>query len=486
MVKRLAIVGTGLSGWATARGILACNPNVEITFFHKNSEELIDKEKSARNKKSKSHIEFSRVNSIQYRRFGKKRILKLPDNSGISGWAKYWGATVESSKYLIEYLENLDELHSLENFEEFAKLFPTIERNLVVSKKNLDTFNVSDPIAHLLLKYDEVRCSDFQISPSRLAIYTKNFTKEEGCIECGKCLSGCPTNQIFETEKLIKDLFEKDDRIMVCQSTIEYIEKTLDGKYELKILESDKISYEPFDLIVIAAGAHDTISILAKSGYITNARFSESRMIFIPLIKFKPILRKLNNSSKITLSEAFYKQFKFGKIEVAGQIYSINPQILELKFPKIVNKSKILRNFFHRHFLVMMLFLPDDGYSFVHYDHSLKQFLVRNNKSIKYFKPAIRELKHNFRKLGYYAFISRFLLQPSGLSYHYGKGEYYHHAHSEFNSIVDTDYKLTRAITSDDIYISSVLNLREAIPGPITSYSLLGSYSLGKKLGINL
>jgi hypothetical protein len=304
---KIAIVGSGPSGWATAHKLIELG--FEITLIDSALGESDTHNLSKEQSSSKLSKKLYFGSDLPYRRFPFGPELIEIDVNPISsftsgGLSLVWGATmlpyckadtgdwpfdisILDSKFRelsmrIPITGNSDQLDAA-----YGKFFS--RRGIFPSQR--------------ILQFMERACkhqrADSLIGLSRLAVETgtKDFS---GCNYCNQCINGCPSNFIWNSKGIGTIGEHLKMRVLKLVEMDDFV------KVEGLGLNGELISDLCFDKVFLAVGCIESFRILANSGVVgDSAVLKDSATFFLPLIAF-PMLGA-SKSNSFGLSQCFIR-----------------------------------------------------------------------------------------------------------------------------------------------------------------------------------
>ncbi len=405
----------------------------------------------------------------------------FPSNLLVGGWSNLWGATIlpwcESALKNLFGTTELNKYYDLiGDFLEYQAESDNLEPEYKLFGKTHKRETISEIGETLIKRSDNNQNKDFVIGKSRLAINALSEDFNQGCIECGECLTGCPYGHIMNSRTYFQKKTEIKIRILYNCFVVRLIDENY-IKIEYKDSKNNILIHDQINLIFIATGTMKTAELISRSFNITDIYTKETPMVLIPGFYFG--LKKWGQSKVqgISLSEMFIqsKQNKEG-VDSAGQIYSLNKQIIKIILPKIFQYivPRVLLN----KFIVIMFFVKSRKYGYIKVtgediDINLKKY----SKNI--FKPEIKKLKKYFISMKFILVFSKFFIQRSGHSYHYGG--LYVKRNENYEEIVDCNGKIMLT-ESPRIKVVDGSTLKNPEPGPVTYTIMANSLRITKSI----
>jgi hypothetical protein len=119
-MKRIAVVGGGLSGFAGVRGLIDSSLTCEITIFdHPNTVKMVEIDQDIN--LAKSHVQNGEMDAILHSS-GENPVNHLPSSKIMGGWSNYWGATVMPWNESAISAANIDVISLHESYNAIGEL----------------------------------------------------------------------------------------------------------------------------------------------------------------------------------------------------------------------------------------------------------------------------------------------------------------------------------------------------------------------------
>jgi len=142
---------------------------------------------------------------------------------------------------------------------------------------------------------------------SRVAVRSDGSGRDQPCMYCGLCLSGCPYRLIYSSSQTLESLLSSDRLRYIPGSVVERIEKNGSGLRVLGHHASDnsRFSYEA-GRVMLAAGVLPTAKIALESlgVYDSPVRLLDSQYFIIPMMQLRKA-GSIGQERLHTLSQAF-------------------------------------------------------------------------------------------------------------------------------------------------------------------------------------
>lgn len=195
-----------------------------------------------------------------------------------NGLSTSWGSAVLpfsniEQKYFPFDLNDLKKYYStfLRNVNYVANEDSLTKRFCILKKPNF-SHEIDNDVNLILKKFETNKTfnKEFISGKSRLLV---NFSKINGCVKCGQCMSGCFYDHIYKPEIELNSLIEKKSIEYLSNVFVDsFIEKN--GKVEVRYYDNynkEKTIY--CDKLILAAGALNTTIIHAKSYGLLDYKF---------------------------------------------------------------------------------------------------------------------------------------------------------------------------------------------------------------------
>ena len=302
---------------------------------------------------------------------------------------------------------------------------------------------------------------------SRLAIAALNSDSTIGCISCSKCLDGCKYHHIFNTGRAI-EILEKDfgpSRIKIVRDRFISL-VSINQKKKIDLIDDLDCVFQDFDFVYIAAGVFGSAALLQRSSLISEVKASETPMTIVPSFLFRKFQKK---DTGVSLSEIFMCQTIDGELSSAGQIYSLNEQLLKivLKKYKISKLKSFIPRYLRSRILLCMFFIPPNNESEfqVTRDKSLSRVEFTGKYRYQMFRKELKKYSRAMFAMGFWTLPVINFPQSKGSSYHYGCLS---NTNSTSEKLFRLDGSLTNLPSSVKIFCVDGSSLVKLEPGPIT------------------
>ena len=505
---RIAIVGSGPSAWASALALSkSSRTDFKVTIFEANQE-------------NNPKLEMARPNSLKVNSLYKETSINygeedtetkimnemspsidgLPNNLIPGGWSNIWGATIlpwsenyftrhsiSMTEMQYSYSEILSHIPYQGESDFLAMDFPLYSQPNSRAKISTFSENFLENFENCSSVQTETKIS---LGKSRLAISPLSDLQTLGCVQCQKCLSGCPYGHIFNSWNALTKLIAKDERFeMKVASYVRRI--TLENRETfLETFDSTSAvkSKEVFDKVFIGAGIIQTGRLLQRSGLLGTFWIEETPLIYLPVLvrNWKWRARKLTGA---TFSELFIVGSKKKDHYAFGQIYSLNTQIIQLlnsRFRFMSPILPILKNI-SANFGIIMLFVKSDDEQ-IRFDSNHVGAIdqnIRNSRSRwKDLKGDLAIFQKSMRTMKIHPIITKYLLQKVGASYHFATIKTTNKS-GYLESVVNTNGQIKNWMNPKEDFSSIRLIDSSALPGiepgPITLTVMANSFRITSK-----
>lgn len=505
---RIAIVGSGPSAWASALALSkSSRTDFKVIIFEANS-------------KNNPKLEIAQLNSLKVNSLYKETSINLggvdtktktlnqmspsmdglPNNLIPGGWSNIWGATILPwpEQYFKSNSIPMKEMRS--SYSQILSHIPhqgesdLLEADFPLFSEPISRAKVSTFAENFLENFE--RSSNLPTDPkislgkSRLAISPLSDFQDLGCIQCQKCLSGCPNGHIFNSWNALTKLIAGDGRFELRAAT--YVSAiALEGReaiLETSNLSSGLKSKEVFDGVLIGAGIIQTGRLLQRSGFLGTFWIEETPLIYLPvLVRNRKML--VRTSTGASFSELFILGSK-EKVNFAfGQIYSFNTEIIQLLRSRFKFMSPILPILkrMSANFGVIMLFVKSSDEQ-IRFEPNCAGLIDQN---IRNTEQKWRDLKRDLtlfqmtmRKMKIYPIISKLLLQKVGASYHFATIKTTNKS-GDHEGIVNINGEIKNWINTKKDFSSIRLIDSSALPGiepgPITLTVMANAFRITSK-----
>jgi hypothetical protein len=270
----------------------------------------------------------------------------IAGSAAFGGWSNVWGATVSQyTKWGLSHWRTKSSKMTLaykfleENIPQF-KLTASDDEEWNSNKSDSQRV-IPEIFAHKIVKFINDR--KYTMSASNLAVNSFSHSQDLGCNQCGKCLSGCPSDHIWSTRAAFKDLFEKYSTNYVGSIWVESVRESNDKVFVCGKDINGQSFEKDYNLVFLGLGALQTAPLLLRSKVARDPVVLRDSAMFIQPFstrRFKKIDTALN---RISLSDAFISSTSIHSENATpdffAQLYGITQNLLDL----IYKESLILR-----------------------------------------------------------------------------------------------------------------------------------------------
>jgi hypothetical protein len=295
---KVAVIGSGPSGWIAAKKLIELGHDVTVLDSALVESDPYRKEDSRGSSSLSKKLFFG--SDLPYRMFPTGNSPIAQGVNPISSFARgglslVWGATMlpycsaDTSKWPIE-ISNFNS-----RYTEIAKYVPITGNSDGLSRVYGDFISrrgilPSTRVVKFLEGCNRTPTKTIHVGLSRLAVETGK-DEIKGCVYCNKCIGGCPTNQIWNTQAPISGVSYikmRVTRLAEDDSGVTVEGYRIDGT---KSLENS------FEKIFMACGPIETFTILAASGLVVDqALLKDSATFFLPMVALPRLGNAKNNS----------------------------------------------------------------------------------------------------------------------------------------------------------------------------------------------
>lgn len=304
---RIAVIGSGPSGWSATRTLTRLGHEVTVIDSALIESDPIENERKETVSTLNRKLYFG--SDFPYRNFPSGPTLASNEVNPIFSFARgglslVWGATM--LPYCKEDTEHWPlNISTLENrFLELSKQIPITGATDGLSYAYGNFYSrrgilPSGRIVRILENFKKIKSPEVQIGLSRLAVETGTHGVD-GCVYCNKCITGCPSNFIWNS---------KDSNFEAKYLKLRVIKlKELSSGIEIEAvdLHGKPSTLNNFEKVFLASGPLESFRILASSNIVKeNGILKDSATFFLPLLAL-PKLGKLQQNS-FGLSQLFIR-----------------------------------------------------------------------------------------------------------------------------------------------------------------------------------
>ena len=316
---RIAIIGSGPSAWASALALSkSSRTDLKVTIFEANNVKSPKIETpQLKTLKVNSLYKESSINygsedtETRVLNESSPSIKGLPNSLIPGGWSNIWGATILpwSSNFFTNHGISMQEMQN--SYSEIMTNMPyqaeidSLSSSFPLYAEPADRARISTFSENLLDNFERhskaVNESKISLGKSRLAISPLSQSQTLGCIECQKCLSGCPFGHIFNSWNALTELIATDKRFEIKVAS--YVDTIYVDESEttLEIMNSTSSarSIDTFDKVLLGAGVIQTGRLLQRSGFLGSFWIEETPLIYLPILvrNWKRRTRRLSGTT---------------------------------------------------------------------------------------------------------------------------------------------------------------------------------------------
>lgn len=330
-MKRVAVIGTGPSGWATAKYLAELNLAVDIISSDIKREDVVDG--IVQRESHKINRKLLMGSDYPYRDFpaGPKIIntnVSVDTSFAFSGLSLVWGATMLPFSHLDLKDQEIGIADLDFGYRWIAGKVPIAGR--IDALADIYEPYISRPpllpsrrILSLLENSRLHNNESFKLGSSRLAVSSQEHGKV-GCTYCGKCLSGCPIDIIWKSPQIAG--INVNYRLGL--RALEIAKKSSSFSVKVVNTKGHKHYLEGYDRIFLGTGPVESFRILAESGFVSkHAKLMDSQTFFVPML-LSPKYGKIDLSSN-TLSQVFAHLTGNNQTLSQLQIYDYSDDLVE-------------------------------------------------------------------------------------------------------------------------------------------------------------
>jgi ferredoxin len=466
---RLAVIGTGPSGWSTTKKLLSLGHDVTVI-----DTGLVESDTTSDLQAGRSHLSKKMFfgSDLPYRSFPSGPSHASNQVNPLSSFAKgglslVWGATMlpycpEDTTEWPKHISTLEKY-----FVEIVGEIPVTGEFDGLSAAYGDFYSrngisPSSRINRLLESYSTLKDDEISVGVSRLAVET-GIPGINGCIYCNKCITGCPSNLIWNSRDPINGA-------TYLKSRLNKIEETVSG-VNLEVIDINGVSsvIGGYEKVFLGCGPIETFRILASSGLVDKSVvLKDSATFFLPLIALPKLGFRSDNS--FGLAQVFIRLGKSdSKPSSQFQLYEYAEDLISraqnaLPFGKFLPKT-ILR-FALKRMLVgigyldgkfspsIKIILLENGSIFTELDSEGMTIKQRNQR----IQESIKRLSQSIRSQGLLPLRSLTQIALPGEGVHFGA----------WLPMGEKSDLLGRPIGSHNIHVIDSSVLPSIAPGPIT------------------
>ena len=200
--------------------------------------------------------------------------IELITSKLFSGLGNKWGAnclpynTHDIHDWNIDKVKFIDEIYQVSNRFRINKVEDDLNQKFNIKAFGTENnFNLDPRDEHIIQNYQKnIKFSDnFAIGKSRLAIRNNH---DEKCLECCKCVWGCPVNLIYDPKLKFKSILEKEKKKVNYRENVKVDHFILKDNKVTEIIYKKNEEYfsEKVDgKIFLSTGAINSFKIIIKT-----------------------------------------------------------------------------------------------------------------------------------------------------------------------------------------------------------------------------
>ena len=410
------------------------------------------------------------------------------------GFSNVWGATLlpYSERELIGFPLTVVDLE--EHYRAVLKLMPlsaTVDclshRYPLYSQTHqiLDSSVTStELIERMSRRRHKFNQKGIEFGRARLAVQAVSSAFADGCVNCGRCLDGCPYDHIWSSVLTLKKFLTRPNFQLINGFVVDTISESLNGvklncrdqKGNVRIVKGSRV--------LIGAGTVGSARILLKSGLVGDQLvLRDSQTVFAPFAWIGPRQKPGNRTA--TLSEVFISlnSPKVSEHPVNIQVYPSNDSLVaraQAKLPALAGLLPKLRRGFDQVIPVVMYLHSEDSNSAVATERNDKIVIeeIVNPRREKVLRDLWKYLVPSLARVGLVGFPPLAEVATVGEGFHSGAS-----IPMSLNPKPGFSDLLGRPFGSKRIHVvdSSVLS---SIPaGPITFSVMANAHRIASQLG---
>jgi choline dehydrogenase-like flavoprotein len=344
---KIAVIGSGPSGWIAAKKLTESGHEVSV-FDPALDDSLMNSLGIIENKKLIAGKELH-GSDYPYRPFphgpGLTEIRAKTLNSfAQGGLSLVWGATM--LPYSASDVKNWPI-----NFSDLDDGYKFVSKNVPISSQKDSLSNKyfcyssqaplvpSNRITRIVDQLSKQHGNELIIGYSRLAVKVSDG-KSDGCIYCGQCLTGCPSDFIWHAPKIDSSKVKNHVKNRVIS-----IREEVDGISIQSMNRTGQLeNSEHFERVILGAGPIESFRILATSRMVSNkAVMKDSNTFFLPIYLSRRF--RLPPDKTFTLSQAFVRIEPHNLPAAQLQLYEFSPDLVE-RAKKILPLGSFIPDYF--------------------------------------------------------------------------------------------------------------------------------------------
>jgi ferredoxin len=248
---------------------------------------------------------------------------------------------------------------------------------------------------------------------------------ENSCRGCGRCLSGCPYNSIFDSGLYFDQIFQRE-KVKSIVGVVDTLTES-NGLVEVKYsAPNGTVENLVFDEVYLCAGAIGTPAILMRSGYLsTTIEVADSQVFYFIGLK-KPSRTSKKN---FALSQATLTSDETNLLKFSASLYLSNKDVRERISNLIASKLFGLRiaipSFIDRFIFLGIGFLDSNhsGQMVLNRDKMTNELTVsvQSNPNSKHFvAQAVKSISRRLRSSGLFVLSGMVITPDPGEGFHSG------------------------------------------------------------------
>jgi len=485
--RNIVIVGSGPAAYAACLAAVDHGIKPTVIFFGFNKPYWFEQESSKKKyldykKNIKSHLTRKNRNndSEMYKIHDSSKIqnindLPLPISHYPGGLSSVWGANIatldgiELKKWGIEsnsqknsYIRILNEMDYVSGEDNLMHRFP-------IPYNNENQTHICDALENLIKTFHS---ENMLIGRARNA----SNSSKNGCTLCGKCLTGCPEDVIFDASKHIREM-EAKNQIDVVDGLVKDIKINENENFQINLVECKKYNEINAKKVILACGSISTISILQNSNLISaHITLDDTQVVYLPIISVK---KNRCQVTKYTLAQVFITSASENE-DFHLSIYESDQLLKERLIAIMGNFGRLVPRILLNYLYPAILFLPaskSGKINITKLDEGTKVTVQEENETYAYSEKTINTLKQTLQPFGFYVLSKFKRIGTVGSSYHVGTAR-------DLNKelIFDLDGRIKHAGNAQKLVVSDSSSIPYVQTGPITLSIMANSYRISSKI----
>jgi ferredoxin len=301
-------------------------------------------------------------------------------------------------------------------------------------------------------------------------------SSKNGCTLCGKCLTGCPEDVIFDASKHIREM-EAKNQIDVVDGLVKDIKIKENENFQLNLVECKNYNEINAKKVILACGSISTISILQNSNLISaQITLDDTQVVYLPIISVK---KNRCQVTKYTLAQVFITSASENE-DFHLSIYESDQLLKERLIAIIGNFGRLVPRILLNYLYPAILFLPaskSGKINITKLDEGTKVTVQEENETYAYSEKTINTLKQTLQPFGFYVLSKLKRIGTVGSSYHVGTAR-------DLNKelIFDLDGRIKHAENAQKLVVSDSSSIPYVQTGPITLSIMANSYRISSKI----